>query len=195
MTVVHDAVAESAKLIAATRADLGMSRAAFGAMTGRSEETIRRYEDRAGRPPAIFFHNLIEAEPGCGLRFNDFAPALGFRRIEVASQCCQPPGSAGLDRERIEADARRRSQASRTPAPGVTGHDMATGRPTRIVALLADDFPLLIRIPEPARARCVQDSRYAKEAPEVNPHHDRNGSRVVGRLACRTGHPFESALT
>jgi RNA polymerase sigma-B factor len=82
MTVVHDAVAESAKLIAATRADLGMSRAAFGTMTGRSEETIRRYEDRAGRPPAIFVHNLIEAEPGCGLRFNDVAPALGFRRVE-----------------------------------------------------------------------------------------------------------------
>jgi RNA polymerase sigma-B factor len=82
VTVVHDTVAESAKLIAVTRADLGMSRAAFGAMTGRSEETIRRYEDRAGRPPAIFFHDLIEAEPGCGLRFNDFAPALGFRRIE-----------------------------------------------------------------------------------------------------------------
>ncbi|MFC3992860.1 sigma-70 family RNA polymerase sigma factor [Actinoplanes siamensis] len=82
MTVVHDAVSASAELIAATRADLGMSRAAFGAMTGRSEGTIRRYEDRASRPPAIFFHNLIEAEPGCGLRFNDFAPALGFRRIE-----------------------------------------------------------------------------------------------------------------
>jgi RNA polymerase sigma-B factor len=82
MTVVHDTVAETAKLIAMIRTDLGMSRAAFGAMTGRSENSIRRYEDGLGLPPAIFFHDLIEAAPECGLRFNDIAPALGLRRIE-----------------------------------------------------------------------------------------------------------------
>jgi RNA polymerase sigma factor (sigma-70 family) len=82
MNVVHDTVDEAARLIAMIRTDLGMSRAAFGAMTGRSEDSIRRYEGRLGRPPAIFFHDLIEAAPEYGLRFNDIAPALGFRRIE-----------------------------------------------------------------------------------------------------------------
>jgi RNA polymerase sigma-B factor len=82
MNVVHDTVDEAATLIAMIRTDLGMSRAAFGAMTGRSEQSIRGYEGRLRRPPEIFFHDLIEAAPEYGLRFNDIAPALGFRPIE-----------------------------------------------------------------------------------------------------------------
>jgi RNA polymerase sigma factor (sigma-70 family) len=81
VTVLHDSADHAAKLIATIRTELGMSQSAFGAMTGRCAESIRRYESRLSRPPAIFFHDLIEAAPECGLRFNDIAPALGFRRI------------------------------------------------------------------------------------------------------------------
>ncbi len=73
-----------ASFIAAIRVDLGMSQVAFGAMTGRSAQSIHRYECGVRRPPAVFFHDLIEAVPDRGLRFNDIAATFGYRPIDSA---------------------------------------------------------------------------------------------------------------
>ncbi|MEU7978876.1 sigma-70 family RNA polymerase sigma factor [Micromonospora sp. NPDC049081] len=82
MTNVHPFPSDVAKFVMAIRTDLGMTQAAFGAMTGRSVQSIRQYEHGLRRPPAIFFHDLIEAAPECRLRFNDIAITFSYRPID-----------------------------------------------------------------------------------------------------------------
>jgi RNA polymerase sigma factor (sigma-70 family) len=80
----HPVAGDVAGLMVAIRVGLGISQAALGAMTGRSVDSIQRYEYGLRRPPAIFFHDLIEAAPESGLRFNDIATTVGYRPIESA---------------------------------------------------------------------------------------------------------------
>lgn len=71
-----------ADLVSLVRAELHMSRPPFGAMTWRSASSIHSYEAGLRRPPAIFWHDVIDAAPELGLRFNDVANAFGYRPIE-----------------------------------------------------------------------------------------------------------------
>lgn len=84
MTNVHPFPDDVARFVVAIRTELGMSQTAFGAMTGRSAGSIRQYESGVRRPPTIFFHDLIEAAPECGLRFNDIAITFDYRVIDSA---------------------------------------------------------------------------------------------------------------
>lgn len=84
MTNLNPFPHDVASFVVAVRTNLGMSQTAFGAMTGRSTGSIHRYERGVRRPPAIFFHDLIEAAPECRLQFNDIATTFGYRTIDSA---------------------------------------------------------------------------------------------------------------
>lgn len=82
----HDPVEEQRQnacaLVTSLRRSLQLTQAELASVVERSPTTIANYEKGASKPPAIFFHDLLDTAPQCELHFNEIASVAGYRRIE-----------------------------------------------------------------------------------------------------------------